>query len=285
MFESSIKRPGPLLDSANLVPDAWDYRKNPTQIPAAKARPFDEILSGQLQETILELLKFYMPLPGDSTINGGMQPSADTAKQMDESRDVHASPEMQQAREIAAAGGGLSGHTTVMIQQIPFEYTQKKLMHEINRGGFEGTFDFFYLPVNARNRGSRGFGFVNFLTASAAEAFYLRYQGQKLKHYEASTTLSVVPADVQGFEQSAAAFFASWHLRKKKRHSEPVFLKPVPSYLREEGLQKRILRRPDTDEDLHEAKTALKCSVSGLQSLPECSCHSCPSCICRIRSL
>lgn len=145
---------------------------------------------------------------------------------------------IQQARDRAAAGWGLSGYATVMIQQIPFKYTQSDFMNEINLNGFKGTYDFLYLPVDARNPGNRGFGFVNFLSPSLAEDFYRTYNGQQLKKYEASTALGVIPADVQGFDQSAATFFASWHLRKKNRHSKPVFLRPVPAHLRQEGWPK-----------------------------------------------
>lgn len=149
----------------------------------------------------------------------------------DLTRDAQRGPDIQHARDVATAGWGLSGYATVMIQQIPFKYTQKEFMNEINLDGFDGTYDFLYLPVDARNPGNRGFGFINFLSANLADQFYRKYHGKKLKQYEASTDIGVIPADAQGFEQSAACFFASWHLRKKNRNSKPVFLRPVPAYI------------------------------------------------------
>lgn len=170
--------------------------------------------------------------------SSGSEPEREAAGGQDLSTDANIDPAMQHAREIAAAGGGLSGHTTIMIRHIPSKYTQSKLMNEINGVGFDGTYDFFYLPIDTRNHGNRGFGFVNFLSAVLAEEFYRKYHGQKLKHFEATTPIAVMPADVQGFEESAERFFASGHLRKKKSHSEPVFLKPLPAHLREEGRRK-----------------------------------------------
>jgi len=134
----------------------------------------------------------------------------------------------QKACELAAAGHGLSGYATVMIQQVPFKYTQSNLIREINGDGFKGTYDFFYLPANARNQGNRGFGFINFLSAELAEKFYARYHAQKLQNHEARMPIAVIPADVQGFEESVECFFSSWQLRKRKCQSMPVFLKPVP---------------------------------------------------------
>jgi len=141
--------------------------------------------------------------------------------------------QVQCAREIAAAGGGLSGYATVMIRQVPFKYTQKQLVSEINSNGFDGTYDFFYLPEDAKNNGNRGFGFINFLSANLAAEFYLRYHSQQLKLHQSSTPISVIPAEIQGFDESAESFFNSWHLRKRKRHSMPLFLKPLPAHLSE----------------------------------------------------
>lgn len=148
-------------------------------------------------------------------------------------RDTH--PAIQRAREIAIKGGGLSGYMTLMIQQIPFECTQANLRELIDSSGFAGTYDFLYLPVNKRSYGkkrvrNRGFAFVNFLSPSLAEDFYRMYHGKNLQGYENSPAIFMIPAGVQGFEQSAASFFDSWQLRKTNSRFTPVFLKPVPSH-------------------------------------------------------
>lgn len=166
----------------------------------------------------------------------------------DEALQKHEDLRLQQARDVAAAGGGLSGHTTVKIQHVPFQYTQQMLISEINRNGFHGTYDFCYLPVHAKRPGSCGTGFINFVSASAAEEFYSKYHGEKLAQCDAQITICVTPADVQGFEQSAAQYFNSWHRRKhrhQKPHSEPLFLKPVPSHLRDESWRKGRARKDE----------------------------------------
>lgn len=146
-------------------------------------------------------------------------------------------PVMRRAREIAEAGGGLSGFATVMIRQIPYEYLQKQLMYEINDAGFKGTYDFIYLPMCQKNNGNTGLAFVNFLSPIFAERFYRRYHQQKLDSFGSTVPINVVPSDVQGFEQSAAHFYASWHRRKKKRRILPIFLRPVPRHLRSVAYQ------------------------------------------------
>merc|ERR1719181_2298934 len=100
-------------------------------------------------------------------------------------------------------GGGLSGCTTVMIRNVPFRYTQRKLMKEINSSGFLGCYDFFYLPMDPRSHANRGFAFVNFMSSELAEIFYNTFHGNFLRHYSSEQPLAVMKADVQGFEGNA----------------------------------------------------------------------------------
>jgi len=178
----------------------------------------------------LELLQF------EPQGSSGSEPECEQGSQ-DLSEEPSAEEELQRARDVAAAGAGLSGFMTVMVRYIPSKYTQSKLRNEINNAGFDGTYDFFYLPLDTRNYGNRGFAFINFLSADLAEEFYKRYHGQKFKHFEATTDIAVMPADVQGFEESAERFFATG-LRKKKNNGEPVFLRPLPVSFSEQGQHK-----------------------------------------------
>lgn len=143
--------------------------------------------------------------------------------------DGHADSNLRHAQSLALAGYGLSRYTTVVIHRLPFKYSQKKFVDEIHEAGFEGTYDFLYLPANARSHGIRGFGFINFLSSCLAEAFYRRYQGQKLKEMD-KHPLAIIPSDAQGFEQSVERYFSCWQLRSTKqcRDIMPVFYKPVP---------------------------------------------------------
>jgi len=141
-------------------------------------------------------------------------------------------PEVQARRDVAAAGGGLSGCTSIMVRHIPCKYTQRKLMREINGAGFLGRYDFFYLPMDPRSHANRGFAFLNFVNDEVAEDFYHMFHGQRLKHFNSEKVIAVMPADLQGFEQNAAHYAASRALRRKRaQHSKPVFFRPLPSHL------------------------------------------------------
>lgn len=168
----------------------------------------------------------------------GIQPSISaSAPGLENGHDEHRTtdgpedPAIERARVQATAGKGLSGYCTVMFSQVPFGYVQQDLVQEIHDDGFEGSYDFLYLPLSSKANSNLGFAIINFLNASLADAFYNKYYGQKLKQFDAPIPLNVMPARIQGFDASVKQFFGAWNHRKRKRFSVPVFLKPLPEDL------------------------------------------------------
>eukprot|EP00931_Biecheleriopsis_adriatica_P031261 TRINITY_DN18353_c0_g1_i2.p1 TRINITY_DN18353_c0_g1~~TRINITY_DN18353_c0_g1_i2.p1 ORF type:complete len:403 (-),score=47.80 TRINITY_DN18353_c0_g1_i2:59-1237(-) len=134
----------------------------------------------------------------------------------------------------------LRGATTVMIKPVPSKYTQRKLLREILRAGFEGKVDFIYLPLDPRSHTNRGFGFCNLETSQAAERFYEVFQGSYLSGSEADKPLQVSAAEVQGFEANAEYYLRN-KLNKTGRcaRSHPIFLRGLPPHLQTLYLQQQ----------------------------------------------
>ena len=63
--------------------------------------------------------------------------------------------------EAVGTGPGMDSRTTLMIRNIPNKYTQKILMQTIDGQGFYGKYDFFYLPIDFKNRCNVGYAFIN----------------------------------------------------------------------------------------------------------------------------
>ena len=63
--------------------------------------------------------------------------------------------------ELSDERSRVLGCTTLMLRNIPMDYSQALLLTEINRAGFAGSFDFFYVPINPKSQLNRGFAFVN----------------------------------------------------------------------------------------------------------------------------
>lgn len=97
--------------------------------------------------------------------------------------------------------------TTVMIQNLPADVTQSELMDSLNQGGFQGSYNFCYVPRAAPPAEDRnqGFAFVNFETALMASSFkaswhatYLQQRGRD------GRALKITAANVQGLEANVA---------------------------------------------------------------------------------
>ena len=55
----------------------------------------------------------------------------------------------------------LGGCTTVMLKNIPLKCSQRDLLMIVNRVGFLGSFDYFYVPMVAKRKENRGYAFIN----------------------------------------------------------------------------------------------------------------------------
>lgn len=90
--------------------------------------------------------------------------------------------------------------TTVMLRNIPNKYSQRMLLDEINNLGFEGLYDFFYLPIDYRNKCNVGYCFVSFVHNDAARRFMEKMIGYKLPGFNSQKICEVSWARVQGLK-------------------------------------------------------------------------------------
>jgi len=138
--------------------------------------------------------------------------------------------ELRAARARAAGGGGLGGYTTVMVRHIPYKYPPQKLLGDIDSAGFQGFYDFFYLPSANRKCSNRGFAFINFSHREIAESFYWKFHGMVLSHMDSEKHVSVMPADVQGFEANAEHYASSSEKNGRDvLQYKPIFFRPLPA--------------------------------------------------------
>lgn len=93
--------------------------------------------------------------------------------------------------------------TTVMIRNIPTEYTQDELIVEVSEVmGSAQSFDFFYLPWDTQNDCNIGYVFVNFPDPGAAQSAVRAFSNYNFRLHDSKKVGKVSPAHIQGLENN-----------------------------------------------------------------------------------
>merc|ERR1712112_580386 len=78
--------------------------------------------------------------------------------------------------------------TTMMVRNLPPRYVQDRFIALLDSYGFDGTYDFVYVPHAASNKNkNKGYAFVNFLNAEYAKRLREVWDLQCIFHAEQST--------------------------------------------------------------------------------------------------
>lgn len=67
--------------------------------------------------------------------------------------------------------------TTVMIRNMPNNYTRDMLLELVDEMGFAGTYDFVYLPIDFATQAGLGYAFVNFSSVDNARICFNELEG------------------------------------------------------------------------------------------------------------
>ena len=95
--------------------------------------------------------------------------------------------------------------TTLMVRNIPNKYT-KELMLETIDAEFEGTYDFFYLPIDFKNNCNVGYAFINFKKLEYIKPFFERFNNKKWAKFNSEKICDIKYARIQGKEECEAHF-------------------------------------------------------------------------------
>lgn len=67
--------------------------------------------------------------------------------------------------------------TTVMLRNMPLEYTREMFVELLNAEGFFGLYNFVYFPTDFSTHSGLGYAFVDFVTAVDAACFWKHFDG------------------------------------------------------------------------------------------------------------
>lgn len=111
--------------------------------------------------------------------------------------------------------------TTVMIRNIPLRYTPVSLREVVDEEGFQGRYDYFYMPMDFRSHRSLGYCFINFYDPGCAAEFATKFENRKFS-VNSEKVLSVSGAARQGLLANVASFKLSTLKQMPKIEFRPL---------------------------------------------------------------
>eukprot|EP00392_Amoebophrya_sp_AT5.2_P015208 g15407.t1 len=132
------------------------------------------------------------------------------------------------------------GQTTVMIRNIPNVLCQADILDIVDRYGFQGKYNFFYLPIDFNSKANCGYAFLNFFEEEDVDPFMAAFQDVNL-HEKSQKKTQCVRAQLQGFLSNIAYYRNS----AMNRDVVPEEFKPV--IFLPDGTRSKL---PEPDQDL-----------------------------------
>lgn len=104
----------------------------------------------------------------------------------------------------------VGAHHTLMLRNLPNNYTRTMLLSLLDTEGFSGQYDFVYLPIDFKSHASLGYAFVNLNTIEVAESCWKVFEGfnkwvvpsQKVCSVNWSTPFQGLDAHVERYRNS-----------------------------------------------------------------------------------
>lgn len=107
--------------------------------------------------------------------------------------------------DIDKVENGEDKRTTLMIRNIPNKYKPKMLLAEIDVN-YKGTYDFFYLPIDFKNRCNVGYAFINFIKYPTVAPFYEDFNNRKWNRFNSDKICEVRYGRIQGQNELISHF-------------------------------------------------------------------------------
>eukprot|EP00292_Cryptomonas_paramecium_P023733 CAMPEP_0113669326 /NCGR_PEP_ID=MMETSP0038_2-20120614/4509_1 /TAXON_ID=2898 /ORGANISM="Cryptomonas paramecium" /LENGTH=144 /DNA_ID=CAMNT_0000585199 /DNA_START=350 /DNA_END=780 /DNA_ORIENTATION=+ /assembly_acc=CAM_ASM_000170 len=117
---------------------------------------------------------------------------------------------------------GDDNRTTIMIKNVPNKYSQRALLDVIDVN-HAGKYDFFYLPIDFRNKCNLGYAFLNFTSPKAILDFAKEFSGKRWDRYNSEKVCEICFGRIQGRDRLIEHFRSSRLMRKKDKYRPLLF--------------------------------------------------------------
>ncbi|TVU32282.1 hypothetical protein EJB05_24006 [Eragrostis curvula] len=131
---------------------------------------------------------------------------------------------MQYQLDLEKIVTGKDTRTTLMIKNIPNKYTTKMLLDVIDET-HEGTYDFFYLPIDFKNKCNVGYAFINMISPAYIVSFHKAFTGRKWEKFNSEKVVSLAFARIQG-KSALVNHFQNSSLINEDKRCHPMLFDP-----------------------------------------------------------
>lgn len=88
--------------------------------------------------------------------------------------------------------------TTLIVQKLPEVFSRTMLAELLDTEGFEGAYDFIYMPIGFKSLVAVGYAFINFVCLKEAQRFHSKFQGFSQWPVQSENICEVKWSETQG---------------------------------------------------------------------------------------
>eukprot|EP00933_Yihiella_yeosuensis_P035921 TRINITY_DN29595_c0_g1_i1.p1 TRINITY_DN29595_c0_g1~~TRINITY_DN29595_c0_g1_i1.p1 ORF type:complete len:389 (-),score=78.59 TRINITY_DN29595_c0_g1_i1:131-1297(-) len=164
-------------EESAVLPDPADTTE---VIPANKVVSLDALTAAQPQA--FTTIAFVMPVVQQAPVLNRFAPPIGSSQERGPLPcllHTRQQGQQQERRETSSSkqNGKEKTFTTVMMRNIPNNYTRDMLLEMLDNEGFAGYYDFLYLPMDFGRNANLGYAFVNLVDAKTADHFWRVFDG------------------------------------------------------------------------------------------------------------
>jgi hypothetical protein len=145
----------------------------------------------------------------------------------------HSVPQWTSAPELTIdQKAKIDEFTTVMLRNLPNDYTRDMLLELLQERGFYGHFDFVYLPFDFKKRAGLGYAFLNLVNHQAAVCAMAALAGYCAWKVKSNKVLQVTwSTQVQGLKANIERYKNSpvMHPDVPERFKPMIFVSGIPT--------------------------------------------------------
>jgi len=154
----------------------------------------------------------------------GLDSSIDRRNRRVDSSALQVDSKRQYQLDLEKINKGDDTRTTLMIKNIPNKYTSKMLLAAIDEL-HKGTYDFFYLPIDFKNKCNVGYAFINMISPTHIISFYQAFNGKKWEKFNSEKVASLAYARIQG-RTALISHFQNSSLMNEDKRCRPILFHP-----------------------------------------------------------